>query len=466
MNSLSSWSRKLLALVEKIGDGEHRKLRLSSLVKSAATSVGNRAVTMAVSFISVPIAIRYLGREEYGAWVTIGSLLAWLQLTDFGFGNGLTNAITTAAAQDRQDLARMHVSNGFAVLSAIAGCVGLIGLLAWPIVDWSALLNVHSARARSDISFAVLAAFLIFIAQFPLALAGKVYLAFQEGKLGNYWGAATSISSLLALLLVINLGGGLVGFVVAIAGTPMLVSLASNVWVFTRHRPHLSPSFRHMKLAEMAPLSRASGKFFLVAILALVTFQTDNLIITHYLGAAQVPQYSLTYTLFGYASLPQSILFSYLWVAYNEAIARKDIPWVKHAFYLNMTLSLAFAGIAVTVLFFIARPFIGWWAGPSVVPSYSLIGWIAAWTMINAYTNPMACLLASAEHLRVQLIYSAIATAANLALSIYLVHFWGVDGVIGATVISYGVFVCVPVLLDVIALLAKLSRTSQAVGVT
>ena len=83
---------------------------------------------------------------------------------------------------------------------------------------------------------------------------------------------------------------------------------------------------------------------------------------------------------------------------------------------------------------------------------------MAAWSMINAFTNPIACLLASASHLRAQIIYSALSTVSNIVLSILLVQRWGVEGVIAATVISYAVFVCIPVYLDADGLLKKLRR--------
>jgi O-antigen/teichoic acid export membrane protein len=234
--------------------------------------------------------------------------------------------------------------------------------------------------------------------------------------------------------------------------------LASNIWMYLHHRPNLRPSLRHVDRSAMRPLGAVGGRFFLIQFMARVTFQTDNLVISHYLGAAHVPEYSLTYTLFSYTALPQSLLFGYLWTAYTEAIARKDIPWVARMFHQNLLGGIAFSAVAVGCLAVIAQPFIARWAGPAVVPSFALIGWMAGWSMINAYTNPIACLLASASHLQNQMIYSFFATLLNIVLSIYLVGIWGVSGVIAATVISYAIFICVPALIDAELLLKSLKN--------
>ena len=449
-------SDALRLLFGRIGTENPRKRRVINIIQSVVTSLGNKAVGMVVSFLSVPLTIGYLGPERYGAWVTIGSVLAWLALTDFGLGNGLTNAVTTATGEDRPDLARMHLSNGVFLLSVIAGITGMLAFAAWPFVDWSAVFGVRSEEARAEIGPAVGAALAIFLLQFPLSMAGKVYLAYQEGRFGNYWGAVGNVLSLMALLVVTQTQGGLVWLVIALSGTSLLVNLASNLWVFLVHRPAVAPRLRHVKFSAMRSVGQVGGQFFLIQIMALVTFQTDNLVISHYLGAVHVPEYSLTYTLFNYTSLPQSALFSYLWAAYTEAIARKDIDWVSRTFHLNLALGMAFTAVAVVGIAFVAQPFIGWWAGPAVVPSLALIGWMAAWSLINAFTNPIACLLASASHLRAQILYSALSTVSNVVLSILLVQRWGAVGVIAATVISYAVFVCVPVYVDAERLLKRL----------
>lgn len=440
----------------RIEGGDHRHRRVLAILQGVITGLGNKVVGMLISFLAVPLTIGYLGTERYGAWVTIGSLLAWLQLTDFGLGNGLTNAVTTAVGQDRPDLVRMHLSNGVALLISIAAAIGLLAALAWPFIDWGAVFGVSDPATVAELGPAVALALAVFLIQFPLSSGGKVYMAYQEGRIGTYWGMIGNILSLLALITVTQTGGGLVWLVVAVSGTQMLVNVVSNAWVYLHHRPNLRPGLRYVDTSAMRSLSAVGGKFFLIQIMALVTFQTDNLVISHYLGAARVPEYSLTYTLFSYTALPQSLLFGYLWTAYAEAIARKDIAWVSRTFHVSLLAGIAFTAVAVGGLAFIAQPFIAWWAGPAVIPSIALIGWMASWSMINALTNPVACLLAAASHLRWQLIYSFFATVSNLALSIYLVDTWGVTGVIAATVISYAAFVCLPILIDAELLLKKL----------
>jgi O-antigen/teichoic acid export membrane protein len=434
----------------------HPRRRLASIVQGVVTGLASRVIGIFVSLLSVPLTIGYLGSERYGVWVLLSSLLAWVRLADLGIGGGLTSAIARALGSERPDLVRAHVSTAFALLAAISVVLGLFVVLVWPWIDWSAIFGINAEDARLEAPPAVAASIAIFLLAFPLSIVGTSYNAVQEGKLANYWGMAGNIASLFALVVVTHTRGGLVWLVIAVSGTGLVMNILSGVWFFTRCKPGMAPQIRAVRRESIRGLMQIGVPFFLIQIMALVVFQTDNLIIGHFLGAAQVPSYSLTYNLFGYTSLVQSIGFSYFWVAYTDAIVRHDIDWVRRTFRLNLALSLGFTLAAVVPLIFIARPFIMMWTGGAVVPSLDLVLWIAAWSMINALCSPIASLLAAGSQMKAQLIYGAVAMVTNIFLSIYLVKLWGITGTIAATVIAYAIFVCIPTIVDSELLLRRL----------
>jgi O-antigen/teichoic acid export membrane protein len=198
-------------------------------------------------------------------------------------------------------------------------------------------------------------------------------------------------------------------------------------------------------------------QFFFIQIVALSIFQTDGLLIAHFLGAAQVPAYSLTLKLFEFTSLLQTIMFGYLWVAYAEAISRGDIDWVRKTFKRTLALSIGSTSAAVVPLIFAAQPFIRLWSRGAIMPPFELVLWIAAWSMINALCSPIACLLAAASQMKTQLVYGTAVAVANLSLSIFLIPRWGVSGAIAGTVLAYLLFNCGPTILDVSLLIKRLT---------
>ena len=96
------------------------------IVRGIFSGLAGRGVATLVSFISVPLTVRYLGPERYGARVTISTVIAWVALADFGLSNSLTNAVSEGYAKNSQDLAQSYVSAAFWSLTGIATVLALI----------------------------------------------------------------------------------------------------------------------------------------------------------------------------------------------------------------------------------------------------------------------------------------------------------------------------------------------------
>jgi O-antigen/teichoic acid export membrane protein len=447
--------------VGEASSSTHRSRRWRAILHGLLSGLASRALAVLVSLLSVPLTIRYLGSERFGVWALVGSILAWMRLMDIGIGNGLNNAISRAHGAERPDLIRAHVSTALVMLTGIAAAAGAMIAIAWHWIDWVAVFNLTTPAAKSEVGPAMVAAAAVFLLGFPTSVATRVYNAVQEGRVANAWAAVGNVASLGALFAVTRTQGGLPWLVIAVYGTAVLVDGISSLWIYYLRRLPVRPSFRLFNRDSVKALLTTGVQFFFIQIMALVVFESDNFVIAHFLGADHVARYSVSYKLFSYSTLIQSILFAYAWVAYSEAIARKDFDWVRRAFRANIAFSLGVTGAIVLPMVIFAKPLVHIWAGAAVVPSTSLVLLMAAWNLISAYCSPISCLFAASNHMRAQLVYGACSMVSNLALSIYLAQRWGVPGVIAATVISYAVFVCVPSTIDVAWLLRKRFPSSE-----
>jgi O-antigen/teichoic acid export membrane protein len=103
---------------------EVRSKRGRDRIKRAAVGGGTGIcvsfVTIGVGLISVPLTVQYLGAEQYGIWITISSFLAWLYVSDMGFGSALTNALATASGLEDVNLAKSLVATAFWTLILIS----------------------------------------------------------------------------------------------------------------------------------------------------------------------------------------------------------------------------------------------------------------------------------------------------------------------------------------------------------
>jgi O-antigen/teichoic acid export membrane protein len=438
--------RMALGRSEVSGDAERRYVRIT---QAMFTGLVGKGVAVLVSLLSVPLTVRYLGAERYGAWVTISTAIAWIAIADLGLSSSLTNMVSEGYAQGRQDLARDHVAAAFWSLAGLAALLSLVFFSVWRIVPWDRVFNVQSVVAREEVGPAIAIAFALFALNFPFSIVAKVYGGYQEVAIANGWAAGGSLLGLAGLVVVTQLKGNLSSLVIAVSGTVLLVNVTSAVWLFGWSKPWLLPDPRRVTWTAIHKLTTLGGMFFVIQIAALILFQTDNLIIAHYLGAAAVTPYSVTWRLFTYTMLFQLLAGSSYWPAYTEAFTRGDLSWVRRSFRMNFNITLASTFALALPLILFGRWIIQKWAGAVAVPTNSLLLWMGAWSLINGTMTSQSCLLASSGRVRGQAIYSMVAAAVNLILSIVLVQKLGLTGVIMGTVGAFLLCVVVPQTVEV-----------------
>ena len=93
--------------------------RSSLLAKNIYASFVVKGWSAVVMLIMVPLTLHCLGVYRNGVWLTISSLLVWIDQMDIGLGNGLRNRLATHIAQGRNDEARKVVSSTMAMLVSI-----------------------------------------------------------------------------------------------------------------------------------------------------------------------------------------------------------------------------------------------------------------------------------------------------------------------------------------------------------
>ena len=414
-----------------------------------------RVLAICVSVISVPLTIGYLGAERYGAWVTIVSVIIFLSITDFGLAASLTNALGKAQAEDARALGQRLVSSALLMLSLIALAILIAGNALAPRIAALLFPNLQSPVARAEIVPAVMIALSIFALNLPLLVSSRVLAAHQESALANLWNIAGSLGNLAALLVVIWFRGGLPWLVFGCFGFGLAANIACAAWLFGFHKPWLRPNLGVVDSVLVRSLFYDGWKFSVIGVGWMVNWQTDNMVIAHFLGAAQVTPYAVTFSLFAIASGLQTLAYPNLWPAYTEAYAQGDYEWIRKTLRSNFKFSFFTATAIVVFLTIFGGEIIRLWAGAAAVPPFSVIVWMALWRLMLSTLLVGSCLLNATGHLKGMTIYGTATAVLNLALSILLAKIYGITGVIAATVIAFAVANYLPTFLEVRSVLRK-----------
>ena len=423
------------------------------MLHGTLSSVLGRGLAIVVSAVTLPLTVRYLGQLEYGIWVTISSTVVMLSVLDLGIANTLTNFLSESHALNDRERARTYFATGFWLTVGVTVVLAALSALLWRVIDWGALLHLTDTRLVANARIAVAISILYFLLTLPLNLANRVLASLQQTHLANYFAMINSLLGLVAIVGVVLLRGGLVELMATYCAAMLLGSVTLNAWLMLRHTPWIRPHPRRFQRDAAEALSRQGFLFFIIQLTTLVVFNSDNLVITHFVGAQQVTPYSIAWRLAGYAALLQSLLIPSFWPAFTEAYHRQDMDWVRSTYRAMTRKTLLAVASAALLMGLFGRMFIRVWAGQASVPSATLLWTMAFWAVLVSATTNQALLMTATGRLRVAAVVAVLAATANLAGSILLVRHMGPLGVILATVLSFAVFIVVPQQMEVARIL-------------
>jgi O-antigen/teichoic acid export membrane protein len=272
------------------------------------------------------------------------------------------------------------------------------------------------------------------VVSLPVGVAQSVHLAHQQGWIANLWIGLGSLASMIAVIVAASHHADLAVLVLAMLGGPPVAYLGSTVTLFAFTRPDLRPRLRMVTSSTSRRVLRNGASFFVLATAGAVGYQSDTLVISHFIGADAVADYTVPFRLFMLAPTLVALVVTPLWPAYGEAVARGDLDWVRRTFRRSIVVSLVLTVVPTIILIPVAQPIIDRWIGPEVTPPIGLIVGIGAWAVVNAVSLALAMLFNGCGVLRFQVVVATAMAVSNLVLSIVLVQGIGIEGPIIATV--------------------------------
>ncbi|HZX59231.1 MAG TPA: hypothetical protein VFE54_10910, partial [Mucilaginibacter sp.] len=122
--------------------GNERSLKLK---KNIIYTFLIRGTSFLIGFALVPLTIHYVNPVQYGLWITISSLVAWMNTFDIGLSNGLRNNLAHSLAINERTNIVKYVSTTYALVSLIALSIFLVFFVGGSFFNWNQLLNVKNA---------------------------------------------------------------------------------------------------------------------------------------------------------------------------------------------------------------------------------------------------------------------------------------------------------------------------------
>ena len=405
---------------------------------------GARALVVAAPLVTLPLVTGSLGRTTYGAYAVVAAIATLLPWADLGVGLGMVTAVAQASGRRDDTAIRAVVSTGLVLLLSVGGVLLLLAGVLMATVDWRTVLGVTDPGVTGDVGLGALVVLLAFAIGIPANLGMKVMLGLGLNRALAFWQAATVPVVVLAVVAAYRADAGLPWFLLATVGSPVLVALASTLWLFGRARPDLAPRFALARPPAVRALLALGAVFSVNSAAATVGFATDSIVIAHVLGVDAVAVYNLAARLSAVGLLVYQGLLLPLWPVFGAGLAAEEYVRTRDLLRRTVLLSVG-AGAVAAVVFVAAAPVaIRLWVGAEYVPSTGLLLALGAWSLVQFAGYPFA-LLFSGAGAKGLLLWTAIAMAlTNLPLSIVLARTAGIAGPAWASCLSIAVCVLLP----------------------
>lgn len=392
--------------------------RTLRLIKSILSGMLGRIVTLAAPFLVMPVMLRHLGDLHFGIWMTAIAMTSIAQFSDLGIGNGLLTRLSAAFGREDDASTRRDIASAYAMLTAFA--LILAAFAAGVLLAVSAgHIPICSTIEPASLAI-VAAAFGAFLAGIPAGVIQRVMYARQQVMLSNMWQIAGAICSVAVCWIAVFMHLPPWGAVLAYALPNVAMMLVSTLWYFSRYS-NLRPRITEVAFESARALFSLGTRFLALSLITSVALNADNLIIAGNVGAQSVTEYAVPAKIGSLLGLVITTVFSPLWTANGEALARGDIQWVRMSTRRMVwigTMSVGASGIALTAT---GNWIIQFWMNRAFPDQQLILGFLAGFSMIMAVTAPANMVLNASGRTGVQIAAWTLFTITSVALKIVFV---------------------------------------------
>jgi O-antigen/teichoic acid export membrane protein len=330
------------------------------LIRGSSVNLIEQVVKIVAMFVTTPLMVAQLGKENYGTWIVALTIIGYLRLLDLGVSFSGNRFLARAlGAGDEAEYRRLVTSFVFLYqrIALIALAVTLILSLAIPPF-LSEDTFLHATRWLV-LGLGLVTALRFWTRIYEVVL--KSHLRYDQIGLSS---VARTIVQAVLVILALTQGYGLEALLLIYIATDVLDQIL--LMIFSR---------RILPLALKPVLARPEGipelaRYSATSVMATLGNQLrqgiDPLVIGHFSGLALVPAYSIGnrfLTLFG--DFINSVFGGNFVAAFSQLDGRKDPEALVRNFLTTLRFSCAvaaFGGVSIAVF---GPPFIARWVGPA-----------------------------------------------------------------------------------------------------
>jgi O-antigen/teichoic acid export membrane protein len=389
--------------------------------------------------------VGYLGKEQFGLWMVLNSLVVWIQLSDFGMSNGLVNALAEANGKKDQRAACAYVTTSLFALSLISLILLVCLLFSFRHLPWLKILNMSTPENALLAGKCFLTIGFLFVLNIPLSIVTKVFSAFQLAYIANFAQILSSLLSLIGLFLAILFGFDLPSLVLIVATGPLLSNLL--LWLLLkRYLPWMQMSIYLLSRKALSRIAKSSIPLSLYQIGALLVNHAVNIVLAQAAGLSTVADYQILLRVYLLVFFAGTAVARPFYPALREAFERADNSWVSVSIRRVLILRTGISSLLSIPLLISGDWLVRIWVGQTLNDRFGFFGWLSLMILLilSSVSSTLSDILLILDEIAAQIKIIFLSAAVTLGGIYFFVSAYGVIVVYIAMAVStiYPIFWC------------------------
>lgn len=396
-------------------------------------------------FLSIPLLIKYFGKDNYGVWVLVFTLFQWVLLMDFGIQSSLKTKIPILLHNNQIDLIKRYIKSTYQVSIYIAFAILILFAFLIYFVDINSLFNISSLNAVFVKKIFLINIF-FFCVTFVVNIHKSLYVSFLKGKYAEESIAINQSGFLILIALAVFFFPDL-----KIENKLILVSFINGFYCLFVNLFYTFKFFKrenlNLKTSEKTPFDfikesfKLGSKYMFIQLALMFIFSADNYIISNSFSPKDIVAYDSVNRIFQFPIMIIFAAISPLWSMFATDFIEKNKEKLLSKF---KKFNLLYIGILLFILFLalISPIIIPIWIKEDLHVPDHLILFMAITTALRILATFYSFFLYGIGRLNNYIIILLISVLLKIPLTYYLIYLgFEINSIIISTLILMTIWV-------------------------
>ncbi len=335
---------------------DHAAKRSALFRLAIISSSVSKVFGLVLQAIAIPLVLRSLGQHQYELYLVLTAILATIALTQMGAGPGLTQGIAKAHAAGNLEKEALLLSAAFRLTGFATLIGGGVIFAAICLIPTETLFGAAFGNDRVAILSASKVFIVVLMVQIISGVVDSALAGYQEQVLIFVGSAISNVISIGLLIFVCNHAPTIVKVILVLYGIPTIFR-ASNLVVLFLRRPYLRLGLASTCRGVYAQLLNVGIAFWVVQLAGILQLNGGTYILAHLSSTAATDFFGVVFKAISLAGAVVVIITQPLWPAITDAIAHRDIGWIKRS-YAKIRVFITIYSTAVAIVMIAGGPWI------------------------------------------------------------------------------------------------------------